>query len=125
MMPIPAWNAFGVLPPAQGGLTSAGRSPYTVSLTDLVLHYGTSTERCAIIAGFLRYRAALHAAGLVAGFQWVNGSFVENVEEQEGRPPNDIDVVTFYHLPVGSSQASLVAAHPGCLHLRPGKQAAP
>lgn len=111
MIPIPDWNAFGVLPPAQGGPTAAGRSPYTVSLTDMVLHFSASPARCAILDGFLRYRSALHAAGLTTGFQWVNGSFVENVEEQEGRPPNDIDVVTFYHLPVGSTQAALAAAH--------------
>lgn len=112
MIPIPDWNAFGVLPPAHGGNTPAGRSPYTVALTDVVLHYGTSAERCAILDGFLRYRTALHTAGLTKGFQWVNGSFVENVEEQEGRSPNDIDVVTFYHLPVGTDQATLAAAHP-------------
>ena len=112
MASIPAWNAFGVLPPAQGGsLSTAGRSPYEVALTDVMLHYGTSPERCAILDGFLRYRAALHGAGLIAGFQWLNGSFVENVEDLEGRPPNDLDAVTFYHLPVGTTQAALAAAH--------------
>jgi len=41
---------------------------------------------------------------LKAGFQWLNGSFHENVEVNEARDPNDIDVVTFYKLPVGFNQ---------------------
>ena len=45
--------------------------------------------------GFLRYRNALHEHGFVDGFQWINGSFSENIEDREGRSPNDIDVVTF------------------------------
>ncbi|MFA6246256.1 MAG: hypothetical protein WC615_04905 [Mucilaginibacter sp.] len=34
--------------------------------------------------------------GVVDGFQWVDGSFVENIELLEGRPPSDLDVVTFF-----------------------------
>lgn len=41
------------------------------------------------------------------GFQWLDGSFLEHVERLEGRPPNDVDVVTFYRLPLGRSQAQL------------------
>jgi len=37
---------------------------------------------------------------LTDGFQWLDGSFVENVEAHLGRPPNDIDVVTFFRRPV-------------------------
>jgi len=82
-----------------------------VSLADVVLRFGTSNERRAILDGLLRYRAALHAAGLKAGFQWVDGSFLEHVEVLENRPPNDVDVVTFYHLPVGVTQAAFAAAN--------------
>ena len=60
-----------------------------------------------MLDGFLRYRAALHTAGLVQGFQWLDGSFLEHVELLESRPPNDIDVVTFYKLPVGKTQLDL------------------
>jgi hypothetical protein len=35
------------------------------------------------------------------GFQWVNGSFFEDAERLRNRPPNDIDVVTFYYWPEG------------------------
>ncbi|WP_426763559.1 DUF6932 family protein [Hafnia paralvei] len=33
--------------------------------------------------------------GLAEGFQWVDGSFTENVELIERRTPNDVDVVIF------------------------------
>lgn len=33
-----------------------------------------------MLDGLLRKRAALHAAGLIQGFQWLDGSFLEHVE---------------------------------------------
>jgi hypothetical protein len=33
------------------------------------------------------------------GFQWIDGSFTEQCETARGRAPNDIDVITFFHLP--------------------------
>ena len=63
---IPNWNAQGVIPPINDlQPTTVDRSPYTVSLTDVVLRFGLSAERRTVLGGFLRYRAALHAAGLV------------------------------------------------------------
>ena len=110
---IPDWNAQGVIPPINIlQPTEAERSPYTVSLTDVVLRFGLSAERRKILDGFLRYRAALHTAGLVQGFQWLDGSFLEHVELLESRPPNDIDVVTFYKLPVGKTQLGLQVEAP-------------
>lgn len=111
---IPAWTPKGVLPAhtASNPMSSAGRSPYEVSLVDCVLRFGTTQERRAILAGYLAYRAALHEAGLVRGFQWLNGSFCEDVETIEGRAPNDLDVVSFYHLPPSTTQAQLAALHP-------------
>ena len=49
--------------------------------------------------------------GLTRGFQWINGSFLENVEDNENRDPEDIDVVTFFHLPNGYTEESLYEAH--------------
>lgn len=97
---IPAWNAQGLLPPIDpASPTSVERSPYQVTLLDVVLRFATSPERCRILSGFLEYRAALHGMGLVNGFQWLNGSFTEQVETLEHRAPKDIDVVTFVHTP--------------------------
>jgi hypothetical protein len=103
---IPDWTAEGVLPPLDvANPTSAHRAPYTVSLYDLVVRFGTSPERRAILDGYLRYRAALHANGYQAGFQWLDGSFMEDVETLEGRPPRDIDVVSFVLSPVTANPA--------------------
>lgn len=105
---IPHWTPDGVLPPIDtSNPTSSERSPYVVSLSDFVLRFGSSPERARILDGLLRYRAVLHGAGLVEGFQWLDGSFAEDVEARVGRPPNDVDVVTFYRRPSGVSQRDL------------------
>ncbi len=115
-VPIPAWTAEGVLPPNNASQpVSAERSPYFVSLTDLALRFGDTAERRDILDGYLRYRALLHSAGLVKGFQWLDGSFLEHVELMDSRAPNDIDVVTFYRLPPGMTQRELVQGNPTLL----------
>jgi len=99
---IPAWNSLGLLPPVDPELpTSPKRSPYQVALMDVVMRFSTSTERVAVVNGFLRYRAELHRLGIRDGFQWLDGSFTENVEVLEHRAPRDIDVVSFFHTPKG------------------------
>lgn len=110
---IPAWNANGVIPPVSSTApTSAERSPYAVSLSEFVLRFATSAKRQQILSGFLRHRNRLHTAGLKLGFQWIDGSFLENIEINESRDPNDLDVVTFFSLPVGSTQQQVVARAP-------------
>lgn len=97
---IPEWNTLGLLPPIDpADPISAERSPYPVALLDVILRFATSPERRKVLNGFLDYRAALHDMGLVSGFQWLDGSFTEQVETLERRPPGDIDVVTFIHTP--------------------------
>lgn len=97
---IPSWNALGLIPPINAeSPTDSNRSPYTVSLKDLIIHFATSPERRDILQGFLNYRRALHEMGLDSGFQWLDGSFMENVEALENRPPNDMDVVSFLNIP--------------------------
>ncbi|PKN21437.1 MAG: hypothetical protein CVU65_16875, partial [Deltaproteobacteria bacterium HGW-Deltaproteobacteria-22] len=101
---IPAWNALGLLPPIDPDLAiSPHRSPYPVSLTDVVMRFSTSTNRRAILKGFLNYRAELHRHGFQNGFQWIDGSFLENIETIERRVPRDLDVVTFLHTPENTS----------------------
>ena len=106
-MAIPDWDWNGLIPPIRPGTAEDEetnpftRSPYEVDLEQLVERFLTTTERSVLIRGFLDYRAALHQIGITTGFQWVNGSFVEEVEDWEENPhsPNDIDVVTFYYPP--------------------------
>ena len=113
LVTIPAWTAQGVLPPIDSKSPVSGiRSPYHVSLVDFILHFGRTEPRRIILSGLLDYRAALHAVDLVDGFQWIDGSFLENIEVAEKRDPHDIDLVTFFHSPEGEDQESLLRASP-------------
>ena len=105
---IPAWTTQGVLPPVDlESPTSGSRSPYSVSLLDFVVRFGSTDARRTLLRGLLEFRAALHATDLVGGFQWIDGSFLEDIETVEQRQPRDIDVVTSFRLPEGWSQTSL------------------
>lgn len=96
-MPIPAFSINGVLPPYIGpngpGGSSEDMSPYIVSSLEVVTTLGSSARRKEILRGWLRYRAALRAIGFNRGFQWLDGSFVED------KNPRDLDVVSFLHKP--------------------------
>ena len=108
---IPAWTAQGVLPAIDvESPTSSSLSPYRVSLLDFVVRFGNTAARRTLLRGLLEFRAALHALDLVDGFQWLDGSFLEDIETVERRQPRDIDVVTFFRLPEGRSQTSLEEA---------------
>lgn len=103
------FNMAGVIPPIDDNDgTSPHRSPYTISIVNLIELFAYTEERRAILEGLLRYRAELYKAGLISGYQWLNGSFTTNIETLENRPPNDIDVVTFFHLPNGETQLSFL-----------------
>lgn len=71
-------------------------SPYPCSTVDFCRRFGFSPERRAILTGFLDFREKLQAGGLVTGFQWLDGSFLEDIEAREDRAPRDLDVVTVY-----------------------------
>lgn len=104
---IPDWTADGVLPPLDSGNpTDPNRAPYPVSPYDLVVRFGTTPDRRSILDGYMRHRTALHANGYQAGFQWLDGSFMENVETLEGRPPRDMDVVSFVQAPGAANPAA-------------------
>ncbi|MFC6204220.1 DUF6932 family protein [Psychrobacter urativorans] len=96
------WNIRGVIPPV--ALNEEGhsynRSPYSININKFIKDFAFSSERIEILIGFLAYRQAIYSSGIETGFQWVNGSFAENVESIADRAPNDIDIVTFsnfYH----------------------------
>jgi hypothetical protein len=107
---LPRWNGAGVLPPVRPEMPghSPERSPYQVPLAAFVDQFATSTERMAILDGLLRFREKLHGLGIVSGFQWLDGSFLEQIELLENRPPHDMDVVTFFDMPSGENQRSLL-----------------
>ncbi|MDR2438808.1 MAG: hypothetical protein LBE12_05480 [Planctomycetaceae bacterium] len=107
---FPFWNNMGILPPVALEMlgNSKERSPYHVTLSYFFDHFAQSQERIKILEGFLIFRAELHKLGITHGFQWLNGSFLENIEILEDRPPHDLDVVTFYQLPAEETQQSLI-----------------
>lgn len=96
-MPIPPFTIDGVLPPFIGpdgpGGSSENMSPYAVTAVEVVTTLGGTDEREGILRKWLKHRAALRELGIVRGFQWLDGSFVED------KAPRDLDVVTFFHQP--------------------------
>lgn len=97
-MPIPAFNIDGVIPPfigphGPGGLAE-DLSPYEANSVEVVRNFSTTQRRCQILQGWLDHRSALRAIGIAAGFQWLDGSFVES------KDPNDLDLVTFFRRPI-------------------------
>lgn len=111
---IPNFNHLGVVPPVRPGAAaqSSDRSPYPTEMLSFCQRFGTSDARRVILWGLLDLRAALRAAGVADGYQWLNGSFTEDVERLRGRAPKDIDVVTFAVLGGDEGQDALYAAAP-------------
>lgn len=70
----------------------------------IVSELGKTPERRALISGLLDYRESLRAIGITSGFQLIDGSFTEDCEAVKGRPPGDIDLVTYAYLPVAQMQ---------------------
>ena len=110
---IPDWDEAGVIPPMDPrDPVSFNRSPYRVSLIDVIARFGNTQVRRELLSGLLDFRAEIHRAGLTRGFQWIDGSFVEDVESSRGRAPADIDAVTFFYIPDGHTRESLALAFP-------------
>jgi len=88
-----------MLPPYVGDATqSANMSPYQATLVEIAGMFCASDRRKEILRGLLEHRQRLNAIGF-QGFQWLSGSFLEDIETLDGRPPRDVDVVTFFHKP--------------------------
>lgn len=107
---IPPFNQSGVLPPFLPGdspANPAAVSPYATTMGDLVHRYATSVTRRRQLQGLLQMRDELRRIGVTDAFQWIDGSFSEDIEATEQRDPGDIDVVTFGQLP-----ANALNAHP-------------
>ena len=98
---IPLFNASGVLPPFTGDNSTdlAGTSPYKATVSEVIRRFSTSDERRDILSGLLSYREEMRSLGIESGFQWLDGSFVENAEVTRSRPPKDVDIVTFAYRP--------------------------
>lgn len=93
---IPTFDHNNVLPPYSGvnPALNGSLSPYPTDIWELCNHFATSKARIDILKGFVNFRIKCVAFG-ITGFQWIDGSFVENIEVRENRDPHDIDVVSF------------------------------
>lgn len=107
-VPIPAFDQIlNVLPPHLGDPRDASQlSPYPCTIAELCGRFATSAKRHEILRGLLSLRQALFDLG-ISGFQWVGGSFLEDIEAQNNRDPRDIDVVTFVGKPERSNDLAL------------------
>jgi hypothetical protein len=98
---VPPFDARGLLPPFVGtDGRSTDRSPYATNMVEIVASFGSSPHRSQLLKNLIAYRALLASDGYQSGLQFIDGSFVENVEAIESRPPADIDVFSFLNLPV-------------------------
>ena len=97
---IPGFDIDGLLPPIRPGAPghSRDRAPYRTDALTFCQRFGNTDERRIILHGWLQFRLRLQETSLNDGFQWVNGSFCEDIEVQETRPPGDVDVVTLARL---------------------------
>lgn len=113
MCPIPDFSHNNVLPPHLGNPTDFLHvSPYPCTILELCQKFATSRPRINILIGFISFRARLTNLGIIDGFQWLDGSFMENIEVSENRPPNDLDLVTFYDGRTAPPEATLLANFP-------------
>jgi hypothetical protein len=96
-MPIPTFTIDGVLPPYVGQLGPGddpqAMTPFEATAVELVNAFGTTNHRRSLLQNWLDHRAAFRGLGFTQGFQWIDGSFVED------KIPRDLDVVTFSRRP--------------------------
>jgi hypothetical protein len=104
---FPDFNHSGVIPPFVTDPAQRDGAPYETTMVMIAQKLATTPERRVLLTGLLNYRAALRAVGITAGFQLIDGSFTEACEQFRGRPPGDIDVVTFAHFPA-ATQAQIL-----------------
>jgi hypothetical protein len=103
--PVPAFDARGLIPPFVGSdEATKDRSPYEVTMPEIVASLGTTQPRRELLKGLLDYRELLARLGYTDGVQFVDGSFAENVEVREGRDPKDIDVFSYLTRPARYQQ---------------------
>lgn len=94
---IPNFDHNNVLPPHLSNPTvRADLSPYISDTLEFSKRFATSKERVDILKKYLLFRSRINQVGLIDGFQWLDGSFTQNIEKSESRPPKDLDLITFY-----------------------------
>lgn len=94
---IPNFDHNNVVPPHLGNPTeTTDLSPYSCNSLELCQNFATTKERIEILKGLISFRHKMTLNGITEGFEWLDGSFIENIEITEKRPPRDLDLVTFF-----------------------------
>ena len=115
-MSIPDFDHNQVLPPHLGDPRHPDQlSPFPATSKEVCDKFSSSPERRVILQGWLDFRKQLTHMKIVNGFQWLDGSFMEDIEASEARPPHDLDLITFFSLPSGMSSAQFIANTQGSL----------
>lgn len=118
-MPIPHFDPIrNALPPHRGvnGKVTAV-SPFLCTLCEIYTLFWTTEHRRVLLRGLMDFRAECRSRGII-GKQWIAGSFVEEIETLEDRPPNDIDVVTFVKTPESPADISRALSLPTDISVR-------
>ena len=123
-MPVPSFTIHGVLPPYVGPNGPGGHlsdmSPYGASVLEVTQRFSGTAMRRTVLRDGIQHRAEMAELGVVDGFQWIDGSFVED------KIPADIDVITFFQRPRGhhlDSQIRLLILSNETVLRRPGIKA--
>lgn len=99
-MPVPPFDMRGLLPPFVGAdAATQERSPYPATMAEVVTQLGTTPHRRQLLRNLIAYRTLLASDGYQSGIQFIDGSFVENIEGSASRPPTDIDVFSILNVP--------------------------
>jgi hypothetical protein len=99
-VPVPPFDVRGLLPPFVGAdATTQDRSPYLATMAEVVTQLGTTPQRRQLLRNLIAYRQLLAVEGYQNGVQFIDGSFVENIEGSANRPPSDIDVFSLLNAP--------------------------
>lgn len=97
-MPIPDFDHNNVIPPHLGNPTEKTHlSPYPCTIFEFCSKFATSKDRIEILKNFIEFRKLVTQNGILNGFQWLDGSFLENIEISDNRSPRDLDLVTFFN----------------------------
>lgn len=78
---IPPFNHNNVLPPYYG--VNPGnldeQSPYKCTIMEFCQRFAISNKRKKILRGFIQFRLKCNAMGITERFQWIDGSFIEDI----------------------------------------------
>ena len=108
---IPSFDHNGVIPPYIGNPAdnSNNVSPYPTTSLELCQRFATSPQRIDILKRYLAFRIEMRKFG-ITGFQYLDGSFLEDIENSPfKRPPDDLDLLTFFAPVTAAQEASILA----------------